>query len=171
MARAFRRTSKGVEARLDDDEADLLRGLVVHVDQLLDQDPACGDEVLARLFPDGYREDAEAAAELRSLMQDDLVAGKRAALATITATLAERGAKGRLQLDDDQAEQWLTALNDLRLTLGTRLGVTEEMYDDIGAGTRHDVEEQMLDVYGWLGWLQEHLVESLLPTVDEPGER
>jgi hypothetical protein len=39
-------------------------------------------------------------------------------------TLPEAG--GRIQLTNDQAHAWLKALNDVRLALGVRLGVTEE---------------------------------------------
>lgn len=135
----------------------MLDGLVGHVVALLAQDPAGGDEALARLLPDGYRSDAESAAELRSLIQDDLVASKRAALETISAGLTARTGRGRLLLDEATAEQWLTGLNDVRLTLGTRLGVTEEMYD----GADHGIDPDLLDVYTWLGWFQETLVEAL----------
>ena len=49
-----------------------------------------------------------------------------------------------------------TALNDLRLVLGTRLGVTEETYvDETGPRTPG------MAVYVWLTWLQGELVEAL----------
>ncbi len=161
MSRAFRRTPQGVEARFADHEAELLDSLVGQVLELLVEDPTGGDPVLARLFPDGYRDDPEAAAELRSLVQDDLATAKRAALATICDGLATRDGRGRLVLDDDAAEQWLTGLNDLRITLGIRLDVTEETYDEIGTGARDEVEEHLLEIYSWLGWVQETLVAAV----------
>ena len=170
MARAFRRTARGVETRLDDAETSLVVGLVLHLRTLLDGDPTSGDEVLARLFPDGYRDDPTAAAELRDLIQPDLVEAKLAALDVISTSLRDRESRGRIVLDDEQAEQWLTGLNDLRLALGTRLGVTEEMYDDDGgAAARHDVEVHLLEVYDWLGWLQNSLVETLMASLDGGG--
>ena len=55
-----------------------------------------------------------------------------------------------------RGSSWRTALNDLRLVLGTRLGVTEETYiDETGPRTPG------LTVYVWLTWLQGELVEAL----------
>lgn len=166
VARAFRRTSRGVEARFTDDECDLLCGLVRHLTALLEQDPTGGDEVLARLFPDGYRDDPEAAAELRGLTQPDLVDAKRGALDVVVSSLAERADRGRVVITAEQAEQWLTGLNDLRLALGTRLGVTEEMYDEVDVSDLPDAQAHLLDVYDWLGWLQESLVNTLTAFLD-----
>ncbi|HVE63163.1 MAG TPA: DUF2017 domain-containing protein [Mycobacteriales bacterium] len=164
MARRFRRTHDGVEARLEPGEAALLRDLVEDLLPLLAADEVAGDPVLARLFPDGYRDDPEAAAELRSLIQDDLRAGKRAALQTVLDGLSSRNTKGRVLLDTEAASAWLGGLNDLRLSLGTRLGVTEETYDelDLPAPDGDDPRRQALEIYAWLGWLQESLVETLM---------
>jgi hypothetical protein len=48
------------------------------------------------------------------------------------------------------------ALNDLRLVLGERLGVTEDVYE-------RDVDPRVpeLAVYGWLTWLRGSIVEVL----------
>src|SRR3712207_8371769 len=43
-------------------------------------------------------------------------------LATVRATLPAEG--GALRLDADQAAAWLRTTNDLRLALGTRLGIS-----------------------------------------------
>ncbi len=165
MARRFRRTSGGLEARLEPGEAALLRDLVEDLLALLAEEPTSGDEALARLFPDGYRDDPAAADDLRSMIQDDLREGKRSALRAVLTGLGERDGKGRLVLDVAVADEWLGALNDLRLTLGTRLGVTEETYDELDAAeaqTSTDPRLQALEVYAWLGWLQESLVETLM---------
>ena len=165
MARRFRRTKDGVEARLEGAEAAVLRDLAEGLLVLLADSPTVGDEVLARLFPDGYRDDPVAAEELRSLTQDDLREGKRAALSAVISGLGQRDGKGRLVLDSAAAEQWLGALNDLRLSLGTRLGVTEDTYDELDAepaAIAAEPRQQALEVYAWLGWLQESLVETLM---------
>ena len=39
---------------------------------------------------------------------------------------------GRIQLTGDQALAWLKALNDVRLALGVRLGVTEDFEEQWG---------------------------------------
>ena len=162
MARRFRRVRDGVDCRLDDLEAALVAELVADLLQLLDAEPVRGDEVLERLFPDGYRDDPEAATELRSLIESDLREGKQRALRVMAESLARRDGRGRLHLDTAAAEAWLGALNDLRLSLGTRLGVTEDPYDELADLPSDDARRHALEIYGWLGWLQEGLVESLL---------
>lgn len=166
MARAFRRTRHGYDVRLDDVEAVLVVELARDLLRLLEE-PTGSDEVLGRLFPDGYRDDPAAATDLRDLIESDLRDGKRAALRTLMESFADRDAKGRLVLDEPTATAWLGAVNDLRLALGTRLDITEEVYD---AGVPDDVDDAVrhaLDVYRWLSWLQESLVESLM--ADLPG--
>ena len=61
-------------------------------------------------------------------------------------------------MDREQADAWLGCLNDLRLVLGTRLEVTEDTELDL---RRDDPRAQALTVYGWLGWLQESLLEAM----------
>jgi hypothetical protein len=59
----------------------------------------------------------------------------------------------------DEADAWLRALNDLRLVLGTRLDVTEDLdYENIDL---NEPRGRDLAVYGYLTWLQEQLVEAL----------
>ncbi|MCU1600187.1 MAG: hypothetical protein JWO22_896, partial [Frankiales bacterium] len=119
------------------------------------------DPVLLRLLPDAYRGDDDAASDFRRYTDSDLRASKRANATVVLESLPDGG--GRVQLDRDQADAWLGALNDMRLALGTSLGVTEETDPD-------DLEEehparQALEVYGWLGWLQESLLSCLDPRV------
>ena len=52
-----------------------------------------------------------------------------AAAKTVLDTLPERG--GRISLSEPQAQVWLRALNDIRLALGVRLGVTEDVYEEM----------------------------------------
>ena len=62
-------------------------------------------------------------------------------------------------LDRDQADAWLSWLNDIRLVLGTRLEVTEDTYEeDLDP---EDPRWQVMQVYGWLGWLQESLLSCV----------
>src|SRR5207237_496469 len=68
-------------------------------------------------------DDAEASAEYARLMHDDLLQGHLDAI-DVMATTAEAS-----KLDDEQVAAWLAALNDIRLVLGTRLDVTEELYE------------------------------------------
>src|SRR2546429_6491023 len=77
------------------------------------------DPVLARLLPDGYRDDPEAAGEFRRYTEPALRSAKHQAAQEMLDTLPEAG--GRIQLTQDQALAWLKALKDLRLTLRGRL--------------------------------------------------
>ena len=118
------------------------------------------DPALQRLLPDGYGDDdPEASRELRRYTDADLRGGKRAHAGTVLATLPGEG--GKLVLDRDEADAWLGCLNDLRLVLGTRRDVTEDLDPD-GLAV-DDPRRQALQVYGWLGWLQESLISCLSP--------
>jgi hypothetical protein len=117
------------------------------------------DPVLSRLLPDAYRDDPAAAGDFRRYTDADLRAGKRTNAKVVLASLPTDGVV--MTLDRDQADAWLGCLNDLRLALGTALGVTEETdpedYDE------DDPAYSALQVYSWLGWLQESLLSCLEP--------
>jgi hypothetical protein len=121
------------------------------------------DPVLQRLLPDAYADDDGAAADFRRYTDAELRATKRAhatvVLETVLETLPPGG--GALVLDREQADAWLGALNDMRLALGTSLGVTEDTDED-DFPDDHPAR-QALEVYGWLGWLQESLLSCLDP--------
>ncbi|MGV9312505.1 DUF2017 domain-containing protein [Streptomyces sp. NPDC003691] len=114
-----------------------------------------------------------ASAEFRRFTENDLRAGKRAnALALVRALdglEAGGGSVSVLKLTPDESRQWLGALNDLRLTIGARLEVSEEddAAGDQGGGLYHlpdgDPRKPMVMAYLWLGVLQETLVGTLLP--------
>ena len=174
----FRRTRRGVEAKLERVEALVLSQCAEELLELLGdsdevpEDPIAAmvgiaggeaalpdDPALARLLPDAYGDDPAAAGDFRRYTEADLRAGKRAAASTALAQLVPLAEGGRLILDREQAEQWLSWLNDIRLVLGTRLGVTEDL-EDVDP---EDPRAAVLGVYGWLGWLQESLLSCLDP--------
>jgi hypothetical protein len=113
------------------------------------------DPVLARLFPDAYREDDEASAEFRRYTEVGLREGKRANAELVLRTLGEGG---EVVLDAEQAQAWLRALNDVRLALGTRLDITEDTPRDLDAD---DPRSAPYDAYDWLAYLQESLVHAI----------
>jgi hypothetical protein len=117
------------------------------------------DPVLLRLLPDAYRDDDGAAADFRRYTDAELRATKRGHATVVLETVPEGG--GRLDLDRDQCDAWLGALNDMRLALGTSMGVTEET-DPEDYPEDHPAR-QALEVYGWLGYLQESLLSCLDP--------
>jgi uncharacterized protein DUF2017 len=124
--------------------------------QAIPQDP-----VLARLLPDGYRDDPEAAGEFRKYTEPSLRDAKQQAAQQMLDSLPEGG--GRVQLTADQAQAWLKALNDVRLALGIRLDVTEDFEDQWGRLTPEDPQWTAFEVYAWLGAVQESLVQALTP--------
>ena len=139
----------GVRLRFHEGEVALLRARLAELEQLLD-DP--DDPALRRLFPPAH-DDRESEEQYRSLVRDQLVSGRANALKTMRDTLESR------QLSADEADAWLRALNDLRLVLGTRHDVTEEL--DYEALDLDDQRGRELVVYGYLTWLQDQLVEAL----------
>ena len=141
-----------VRLHLQPHEVALLRELLDELETLL-EDPE--DPALRRLFPPAHT-DREHEEQYRSLVGDQLLSGRTKALATVRDTL------GRDTLAPDEADAWLRALNDLRLVLGTRLDVTEDL--DFEQLDVNDPRGRELAIYGYLSWLQEQLVESLGPS-------
>jgi hypothetical protein len=127
------------------------------------------DAALARLFPNAY-DDTGAAAEFRRFTENDLRARKRDDALVVVRTLDALTTTGNggavLELTADECRNWLGALNDLRLTIGTRLEVSEEDEGEAGSLYRlpdSDPRKPMVMAYLWLGALQETLVETLMP--------
>jgi Domain of unknown function (DUF2017) len=139
-----------VELRLSGDERSLLAGLVLELRALLDGAP--GDPSLRRLFPPAYDE-ADDEQAYRDLMGGELLDGRRAALDLVAQTV------DRERLSAEEADEWLRALNDLRLVLGTRLDVQEATF--AAELRRDDPRAPALAVYGYLSWMQEELIAAL----------
>lgn len=182
--RAWKRQGRGDRVRyvavLDRPEAAVLRGLMTQVDDMLtDRGAAASDDelsaltgirtgpstapedpVLARLLPDFQAAGEDGAdtlsSALRSVREPDLIEAKQAAIGTVLATCPEHG--GRVELAPAQAEAWLTAVNDVRLALGTALEISEEMPEQLEPD---DPRAEHLPVYHWLTWLQDSLVGTL----------
>ncbi|TYK52958.1 DUF2017 domain-containing protein [Actinomadura decatromicini] len=169
-----KRTRQGIRVRLETEEVALLRALMEQLLALLGDAPGADDElasmgisqnavkpddpVLARLFPDAYRDDGKAAEEFRRYTEMGLRDGKREAAGTVLASLE---GKGEIVLDEERAQAWLRALNDVRLALGTRLDITEEWYEEAERMTADDPRAPMFAAYDWLTLLQEQLVRAL----------
>jgi alkanesulfonate monooxygenase SsuD/methylene tetrahydromethanopterin reductase-like flavin-dependent oxidoreductase (luciferase family) len=111
------------------------------------------DPALARLFPDGYSDDEHASADFRRFTEQDLRAQKLAALATVRDSLSDW--TGKSNITAQQAQDWLKAINDLRLVLGTRLEITDEVETDFEA------DEPGIHLYNYLTYLQGTLIDAL----------
>lgn len=189
MRKWSRKNSLGglkLRSEMDAHEADVLRSLVGAVTGLLTDraGSAPEDELaaltglqlgnstppadprLARLLPDFHRPepgspDAERAdlnSALRSLHEPEIIESKVAAGRVILDTLPPHG--GRIVINPEQADAWLTALNDVRLALGTALDIdadTPERFPD------DDPRGPSLEVYHWLTWMQDSLIQALAP--------
>ena len=181
-AAAFRRVPGGAAAFFEQAQAGVIRSLVSQIAELVSADSNAAetgpdsseleaqlglsrhaelpdDPVLARLLPDGYSDDPLAAAEFRRYTEETLRSGKVSSAQTVLSSLPAGG--GEVQLSEPECQQWLRALNDVRLALSVRLGITDE---------NEDMSERLLPgyprsayvwVYQWLAYLQESLVEAL----------
>ncbi len=176
----FRRTRRGLETSLDPVEAEVLSRCAQDLLVLLGDAAGGGegadplealvglspgevepprDPALARLLPDAYGDDDPGASrDFRRYTEADLRRGKREACRALLASLPDGG--GKVVLDRPGADAWLGCLNDVRLVLGTRLDVTEDLDPDTLDPS--DARLPALQVYGWLGWVQESLLGALL---------
>ena len=182
----WRRDDGGIAGSLDEHEDELLRQVFAQLLELLEPDGAAAsaaaaaetdplaaalgigtatappdDPALARLFPAAYRDDDEAAADFRRYTEPALRAGKVAALRTALGTLSGPD----VTLDEEQAGAWLRALNDSRLVLAERLGVSEDAEEYVERLLEQLAPDDpvlvMYSVYARLGHLEETLVEAL----------
>jgi hypothetical protein len=161
----FRRAGGDCIARFTPQEAQVLRQCVAELAALLSNDPDPDDPAVERLFPDVYPEDPAEAAEFRRFTEADLKAAKLEQAKTVLEDLLESG--GEIRLPEEKADLWLRALTDVRLALGTRLGVEDET--DIEAELDAAVGRNptsprvgQLSVYAYLTYLQESLVGALM---------
>jgi hypothetical protein len=186
-----RRRGGGVVATFSGFEADLLRSLASQLVELLRNEvaaPTAGDDplerlldfsgpttapedpVLARLFPTAYPHDEEAAADFRrfteTTLRDNKAKGAVAVIddleeAGLPAEIAEDGLVVDIELDQAAALTWLKSFTDIRLALATRLGVEEGDEDYWLAMPDEDPRAHVYDIYQWVGYLQETLVDAL----------
>ncbi|MBA3745106.1 DUF2017 domain-containing protein [Sporichthya sp.] len=114
------------------------------------------DPALARLLPDAYPDDADATGEFRRYSEADVLAFKRGNLQTMLGTLGD-GAEP-IRLDQAQVQSWMYAINDLRLTIGTRLDLEEGYGELMAALPPEDPRLPLFYLYEWLSALQDGLV-------------
>ncbi|MFS0714928.1 DUF2017 family protein [Microbacterium sp. 2P01SA-2] len=141
-------------------EADYLRELVEQYLELVTAPEDPRDTAAKRLSPDAYPDDEAAAAEFRELTRDDVAATRAADARLVLATLGDGpiphddAASGQpLTLDPQQQTAWLRTLAGLRLVLAERIGISDESIMPVG--------DPRFDVYEWLGYRQEMLLQAL----------
>ncbi len=136
-----------------DPNADPLFALVGIDDSVATPD----DPALLRLLPDAYPDDDEASLEFRRFTERSLRDAKLAAATRARDSLARD--RGPIVIDAADAQAWLTSLNDMRLIIGTRLGVSDDD-DELDAGP--DPADAITVIYHWLGGLQATLIDVLM---------
>ena len=185
------RPGGGVLATFSGFEADLLRSLASQLVELLRNEVAAptashdpledlldfsgpttepDDPVLARLFPTAYPDDEEAAGEFRRFTEGALRDGKAASAVRIIDTVEEAGLPAELEEDGlwidvelsrDEAHSWMRSFTDVRLALATRLGIEEQDEAYWESLPEDDPRSHVHDIYEWVGYLQETLVQAL----------
>ena len=181
-AAAFRPVPGGAAAFFEQAQAGVIRSLVSQIAELVSADSNAAetgpdsseleaqlglsrhaelpdDPVLARLLPDGYSDDPLAAAEFRRYTEETLRSGKVSSAQTVLSSLPAGG--GEVQLSQPECQQWLRALNDVRLALSVRLGITDENEDMSERLLPGDPRSAYVWVYQWLAYLQDSLIEAL----------
>ena len=141
------------ELRIPADERDLLRSLGPQMRAVLTQGGEGTDEAVQRLFPVAYPTDEDRETEYRLLVHDELLSSHLGALAVLEETADAH------RLDQDQLSAWMRAVNEVRLVLGTRLGVTEE--GDERPLDLRDPRAPAFAVYDYLTYLQGEIIDAL----------
>ncbi len=142
------------------EQADLFSDLEKMFNETTAEAPHTPDDpVLARLLPDAYNDDPDAAGEFRKYTESSLREAKKYFALTLLESLPQGG--GRVKLNADQARDWLRALNDVRLMFGVRLDVTEDFEDQLAGLDPKDPRVAAFEVYAWLGSVQESLVRAI----------
>jgi len=118
------------------------------------------DEVLLRLLPNAYADQVDAA-EFRRYTESTLRAKKYAHSMSMRITL-KSAIDGIIEVDHDGANDWLGAMNDIRLALGVRLKVEQTSHEELELLAPDDPMRGVYAVYSWLGWLQESLIVALM---------
>jgi hypothetical protein len=152
-----RRRDGRYELRLPGPARDVVADACAGLRALIADDP--DDPSLWRLFPDAYPDDPDHAAFYRLVARDQLVGVKAEALA-----LVERTARADV-LTEDELEQWMRALNSVRLALGTRLDAGEEA-PTVAAD---DPDAPLWQLYEVLGVLVGSIVEVLAAGLPPEG--
>jgi Domain of unknown function (DUF2017) len=146
-ARVRRKRGGGFTLDLPERERDVVAALLPQLRELL----VSGGPNAERLFPPAYANDSEREGEYRALVHDDLLERHLASVDVVEETLEAK------VLDEEQLTRWMGAVNDIRLVLGTRLDITEDM----DAVDPDDPDAPAYAVYDYLTWLLSQIVDAL----------
>jgi hypothetical protein len=124
------------------------------------------DPALRRLLPDAYPGDAAASADFRRFTDQSQrakkIADARQVLAALPAPVHGDEGLYPLRIAADDVDAWLRTLTSLRLTVGTRLGITDaHAAEELAGLSESDPRAFMMSVYDWLGFAQETMLGAL----------
>lgn len=126
------------------------------------------DDVLHRLLPNAYADSVDSS-EFRRYTESTLRANKQAHAVVMRIHL-KSSEDGTVDLDHDNANAWLGAINDIRLALGVRLKVESNSHEHLEILSPDDPLRGVYAVYTWLGWLQESLLAALIDDADSKSQ-
>jgi hypothetical protein len=126
------------------------------------------DDVLNRLLPNAYADSVDSS-EFRRYTESTLRA-KKQAHAIVMRIHLKSSEDGIVDLDHDNANAWLGAINDIRLALGVRLKVESNSHEHLEILAPDDPLRGVYAVYTWLGWLQESLLAALIDDADSKSQ-
>ena len=126
------------------------------------------DDVLHRLLPNAYADSVDSS-EFRRYTESTLRA-KKQEHAVVMRIHLKSSEDGTVDLDHDNANAWLGAINDIRLALGVRLKVESNSNEHLEILAPDDPLRGVYAVYTWLGWLQESLLSALIDDADSKSQ-
>ncbi|WP_341974921.1 DUF2017 family protein [Microbacterium sp. LWO13-1.2] len=141
-----------------------LSRLVVDFGELVGVARDTSDPAIGRLTPNAYPEDAEASLAFADSTRDDILDRRAADAATVRSALdgfdvavealteEQALAHREVIIPDADIDAWLRTLTALRLVIASRLEITD---DD-----QYDPEDPRYDVYAWLGYRLEGLIQA-----------
>nr|WP_201469678.1 DUF2017 family protein [Microbacterium hydrocarbonoxydans] len=153
-----------VRVRLARVEGVQLARLVDDFRDLVGTDRDISDPAIDRLAPDPYPDDEDESRSFREATRDDLLDRRALDAEVVRATLsnlrgdvqemspAEAVAEHELGIPYADIDAWLRTLTALRLVIAERLGIESD--DD------RDPEDARFDVYDWLGYRLELLIDA-----------
>jgi hypothetical protein len=155
------RTGDAVRLRLSMAESHVLEQLFGELQQVLAPGSLDADDpVRRRLYPAAY-DDPTAEQDFRELTESGLQQDRSERADECLAELRQGRSLVRteLVLAPDAADRWIRVLNDLRLTFGTQLDITEDDDYELDAT---DPQVHLRARYLWLTALQDVLVSTLM---------
>lgn len=159
-------------------EAQQLADLVAQFSELLEPhavadaeaSESAQDPALARLAPNAYPDDDEAAAEFHAATRHDLLERRQHDALRVLADLAPSFASGDphatnpitapqddtidLAIEGDAGWAWMRTLTAIRLVIATRLGIASDHEE-------HDPDDDRFAVYDWIGYRLDGIVRAL----------